>query len=236
MDYFIADSDAITRTTITVRDEESKHLVRVLRKSIGDEVFITDGKGTMFKAKITTITLKNVECEIIATLPEYNEPNVHVTLAISLLRNPARMDFVIEKATELGVRKIVPLLSERTVAKSAKVDRYKHLALAAVKQCGRSRCPEILRLTRFEDFLLKRDADALCLIAHELTDRSKHIEDLLSSMNKSNIVLMIGPEGGFSEEEIEKAKASGFIDVSLGARRLRSETAALAALSRIIRG
>jgi 16S rRNA (uracil1498-N3)-methyltransferase len=228
MDHFYVDPKDIQGRTLVLRGDEQKHLVRVLRKKAGDRISATDGRDNSYNVVIRLLDRGFAECDILETFNRINEPDVDVTLAVSLLRNPARFDFLVEKVTELGVRGIVPLLCERTVPKHEKHSRLEKIALAALKQSGRSYLPTISPLTEFNEFARDADGYALRLIPHEGTDGSQFIGEVLKNHTHADSTLIaIGPEGGFSERELELARENEFIPVSLGPRRLRSETAAV---------
>jgi len=235
MDYFYVKPEDVRSHGLTLRDDESKHLVRVMRKTIGDHIFVTDGNDTMYETVITEIDIKSTHCDIVAMHRKYNEPHIDVTLAVSLLKNPARFDFLVEKATELGVRTIIPLLSERTVPKHEKHDRLEKIALSAMKQSGRSWLPKVQMLKTFKHLIDNSHHWPVKYVPHEKTDPSQTILSEFKHHDKVHTLLVaIGPEGGFSEEEITLALQSGFKTVSLGARRLRTETAAMVALAQLI--
>jgi len=235
MDYFFARREDVQGKTLILRDDEFKHLARVLRKKIGDHILVTDGDDNMFEAVIVSFDRSHAECDILATKLRVNEPKTDVTLAVSLLRNPARLDFLVEKATELGVRTIIPLSCERTIPRHEKHSRLEKIALAAVKQSGRSYLPKIFTLTSFETLVGHSKDYSLRLIPHEKTEQSHFIGSVLQHYKRTqSVLLVIGPEGGFSEEELTQAGDNGFVPISLGPRRLRSETAALSALSWVV--
>ena len=118
MDYFFAESEDIVENRLQIKGDEYRHLSRVLRKKAGDHVMVTDGQGRMYETIIRSLGRTDAECEILHTFERLNEPKIDITLAISPLNNPARIDFVVEKATELGVTAIIPLVCERTDRKS----------------------------------------------------------------------------------------------------------------------
>ena len=225
MDYFFVDPKDIQGRVALIRGEEFRHLSRVVRKKEGEHVMLVDGSDNSYEAVIRLIDRIHAECEILGTQPRANEPRIDITLAVSLLRNPARFDVLVEKATELGVRTIVPLLCERTVPKSEKHSRLEKIALSAMKQCGRSYLPRIHPLTPF-DTLLENALDySLRLIPHEKTEQSQFIGSVLQHhANLKSVLIVIGPEGGFSEHEVSLAAEKGFVPISLGPRRLRAET------------
>jgi 16S rRNA (uracil1498-N3)-methyltransferase len=237
MDHFYVDPKDIQGRTLVLRGDEQKHLVRVLRKKVGDRISATDGQDNSYTVVIRSLDPRLAECEILESMPRANEPTVEVTLAASLLRNPARFDFLVEKVTELGVRGIIPLLCERTVPKHEKHSRLKKIALAALKQSGRSYLPPISPLTEFDELARHADRYPLRFLPHERTDGSRFIGDILKNHTGADSMLIaIGPEGGFCERELELARENGFTPVSLGPRRLRSETAALLAVGWVVGG
>ena len=237
MEYFYVHHSDVHGSVLILRGDEFNHLSRVLRKKLGERIFVTDGDDTMFEAVIRSFERSHAECEIFETKMRVNEPKADVTLAVSLLKNPARLDFLIEKATELGVRTVIPLLCERTIPKHEKHARLEKIALAAMKQSGRCYLPKIFVLTSFDSLVNHAKDHSLRLIPHEKTEQSQFIGSVLKHHgNAKSVLIVIGPEGGFSDNELELASASNFIPISLGARRLRSETAAISALSWVVGG
>jgi 16S rRNA (uracil1498-N3)-methyltransferase len=237
MEFFFADPGQVDGESVVLKGDEFKHLSRVLRKRVGDHVFVTDGRGKMYEVIIRAFTRTEAECKIIDTMPRFNEPKVDVTLAVSLLRNPARFDMVVEKGTELGMSAMIPLLCERTVRKQEKHERLQKIAVSALKQSGRSVLPAIFVLTRFETLVRNSVRYDLKLMAHEKTEQSQFLGSLLKHHAAAkSVLIVIGPEGGLTAEEFSLAEEQGFVPVSLGPRRLRSETAAISALSWVVGG
>ena len=235
MDYFFVDPKDVHGRVALVRGDEFKHLSRVLRKKEGEHVVLVDGEDHAFEAVIHSMDASHAECEILDVKHRVNEPKIDVTLAVSLLRNPARFDFLIEKVTELGVRTIVPMLCERTIPRSEKHTRFEKIALSAMKQCGRSYLPKVHPLTSLASLLDHADEYALRLIPHEKTEQSHFIGSVLQHHSQvSSALIVVGPEGGFSEEEMRLASKKGFVPISLGPRRLRAETAAISAVSWVV--
>jgi len=209
----------------------------VLRLKVGNEIELLDGSGKVYLAKIKSITNEKIITEIISTSQNTGENKIKVTLA-QCLPKAKKMDLIIQKCTELGVHRIIPVLSERSIAKGEKLERWKKIAKEAAEQSGRSTMPEISNLTNFEDLLkLRKDYD-LALIPWEL-EKEKSLKSLLTTQppcpelcrGANNLLIIIGPEGGFSAAEINLAKESGFTPVSLGKRILRTETAGMAILA-----
>jgi 16S rRNA (uracil1498-N3)-methyltransferase len=234
MELYYVRPENVSAETVLLTGEESRHLVRVMRARVGDCVFASDGLDRQFEVQLAVIGKESAECRIINRLIRQNEPEREVTLAVSWLRNPARFEFLIEKAVELGVRRIIPLVCERTVAKREKRDRLQKIALAAMKQSVRSWLPPVEEVTAFAKFVAEADRSALRLLPHEKASTELTIPRLLSDTLKGKgIVIAIGPEGGFSDAEVEQATAAEFALVSLGCRRLRTETAAVTALAQL---
>ncbi len=236
MDYFYVRQEDISSHGLILRGDESKHLVRVMRKNIGDRIFATDGNDTMYEAVITGFGKTDTHCDIAAMHRKYHEQSLDITLAVSLLKNPARFDYLVEKATELGVRTIIPLLSERTIPHHEKHDRLEKIALAAMKQCGRSWLPRIQPLQKFELIAGNSSHWQLKFLPHEKTDSLRTISSELKYHDDlHSLLITIGPEGGFSEDEVALAEHHGFKLISLGLRRLRTETAAVVTLAELMK-
>ena len=237
MECFLAEPEEISGEHVALKGDEYRHLSRVLRKRIGDHVFVTDGKGRMYEVIIRSFTRTEAQCSIVQMLERWNEPRKDVTLAVSLLRNPARFDLVVEKGTELGATTIIPLLCERTVPKQEKHTRLEKIAVSALKQCGRSILPQIFVLTRFDTLVRNSDRYGLKVIAHEKTEQSQFLGSVMKHHDDTkSVLIVIGPEGGLTDDETALADEQGCIPVSLGPRRLRSETAAISALSWVVGG
>ncbi len=233
MDAFYTPPENITSCTLTLVREEAHHLARVMRKKIGERIFVADGEGTMLEAQITDIGSEEVHCRILTRLPDFNEPSRKVVLVQSLLKNPAKMDWIVEKATELGVAAIIPMISHYSQTTKIKIDRLQHLALAAMKQSLRCTVPRIETAATFEQACESTNKVARIPL-HERADAENSIENFLVTIPESeDLALFIGPEGGFSDEEIQFAEMQNIFIASLGTRRLRSETAAVAALARL---
>jgi 16S rRNA (uracil1498-N3)-methyltransferase len=235
MDYFYVKLEDVTSHGLTLRGDESKHLVRVLRKNIGDRIFATDGNEMMYEAVILDIGKTDTHCTIAAMHRKYNEPSVDVTLAVSLLKNPARFEYVIEKTTELGVRTILPISCEHTISRNEKHERLEKIALSAMKQCGRSWLPRIQPLQSFRVFIENSAHYQLKFIFHEKAESSHTIaSELKLHEDIHSVLIVVGPEGGFTEDETAYANHAGFKSISLGTRRLRTETAAVVAVSHVL--
>ena len=237
MDHFFVDKKDVHGMSLVLRGDESKHLTRVLRKKVGDHIYATDGAETMYEAAIVRIDRDEVECDIVDVQSNVNEPKIEIALAVALLKNPSRTDFLVEKAVELGVRTIIPMVTERTIREHDKHTRLEKIALSSMKQSGRCYLPKITDLMGFATLVNHAQGYSLRLIPHEKTEQSHFVGVVMQHhTNVKSVLLVIGPEGGFTDHEIEIATANQFIPISLGPRRLRTETAAISALSWVVGG
>ncbi len=221
--------------TLKVEGEEVKHIRKVLRLKAGDEITVFDGLGKEIEGTIVEEGLSSVVIKIQNFYSLKGDSPLEVILAQSLLKGE-KMDYLIQKATELGVKDIIPFLSSRSVPlleKSRQLrrhHRWEKIAIEASKQCGRGVLPKIESLQDYSDMLQGASSNALRLIFWER--EGIPLKELLGrSEEKKEIFFVIGPEGGFTQGEIDAAKRSGFIPVTLGKRILRAETASLCFLS-----
>lgn len=237
MDYFFVHENDLHGRWLELRGDECRHLVRVLRKKPGEHIMVTDGNDRMYEVVIRSVDSTVVTCDIVEVKDRVNEPKVDVTVAVSLLKNPGRLDFLVEKVTEFGARAIIPLRCERTIPKHEKHTRLEKIAFAAMKQCGRSYVPRVLMLTPFEMLVQHSNEYDLRLIPHGKTEQSQFIGAVMQHHPKAKkILIVVGPEGGFTDQELELAAANRFIPISLGPRRLRSESAAISAVAWAVGG
>ncbi|MEO8167061.1 MAG: RsmE family RNA methyltransferase [bacterium] len=228
MDYFYTLPKNITSDSLTIEGEEFSHLAHVMRKPVGAQIIVVDGIGKAYEATIEEITKRAARCSIQTTNAGLHESPVDVTLAVGLLKNHSKFDFLIEKCTELGVNAFFPLITERTIPRHARTDRWQKLALAAMKQSERCILPKVHEPGSFTNFISSASAASLKIIPHEKI-KSPTLGELLRKNTNASISICIGPEGGFTETEIAEAQSAGFLHVSLGERRLRTETAAIVA-------
>ncbi|MDX9760294.1 MAG: RsmE family RNA methyltransferase [Bacteroidota bacterium] len=228
MNYFLIPN--LASPQILIQGDEHHHLSRVLRLRVGDTVLVGDGRGDVAEAVIEEVEQNVTRCRVLAVHEQFNEPPLEVTLLQGVLKNPSKMDWLVEKSTELGVTSIVPLMTEHTVAHSVKTDRLRKLAETATKQCLRGRIPDISDPLSLPD-AIKNYAVSRLLMFHESAPVNATIEAL--ELDERPLAIFIGPEGGFSETEVELLHSRGADILSLGPRRLRGETAGLAALARL---
>jgi 16S rRNA (uracil1498-N3)-methyltransferase len=220
-------SDISTKNAL-LSQEESMHCVRVLRLKKGDRVHLINGKGGMFEAVISEPDVRQCRLEITGSFPVRPPRNFNLHIAIAPTKNIDRFEWFIEKAVEIGIDTITPLLCQRSERRTLKTERLHKLILSTMKQAMVRYLPVLNELTGFKSFnATLSGSHSNRFIAHcEDSDR-KELGKVLSPV--SDIIILIGPEGDFSPEEIKLAIDSGFIPVSLGQNRLRTETAGIVA-------
>lgn len=209
--------------------QEAKHAGKVMRVREGDQLTVVDGEGGWYEGIIRRITNKTIQLEI-ESEKKVPAPKPELILGLGIIKKRDRLEFAVEKAVELGARYICLFRSDHTIKQNVRMDRLEAIALSAMKQSLRAWLPEISVLTSLEE-LLERYEDAVFLAAHEKVDQSEANFDL-KTISKDKALLLVGPEGGFSANEIEIIQAKEGKLVSLGSHRLRAETAAVVFLSR----
>lgn len=230
MEYYYTDKKNIYEKELSISGEEAHHLKNVLRKNKGSEIWVTNGEKFLYKTQISSVGKEEIKCDIINTYYNVNEPSKKIDLYLALLKNPSRFEFAIEKSVEIGVNELTPLITEHVINKEMnKTERWQSIALSAMKQSQRCYLPKINQPVNFIE-ALKIPGENIKLIAHEKTDD----DNKFISVTGNEIALFIGPEGGFSDEEIDKARINDFKLLNLGKRKLRSETAALVSLSKLL--
>ena len=229
---FYTPPECVEADELRVEGEEARHMSRVLRTRQGEIVRVVDGKGTAYRVQVVESARGAVRCRILSRAERELEHPRSLTLGVALLKNPARFDLLVEKATELGVCSIVPLVSARTIPRQARAGRWHQIAIAAMKQSGRCVCPVVRDATAFAEFLREGAPGNLRLIPHEQAEAP--LTSVAVPGTSSDISVAVGPEGGFSDQEIEEARGAGFVPVTLGRRRLRTETAALTAAALLL--
>lgn len=214
----------------TLPQDESAHCVRVLRKKEGDEILVTDGKGHFFDAEIVAAHQKHCVVNIIQTIIEPKPWSNYLHIAFAPTKNLDRIEWFAEKATEIGIDHLTPLLCRYSERKEVKLPRIEKILISAMKQSQKAVLPQLDELTSFSDFI-KKSFDGQKFIAH-CYPQEKHLLKQVYQVNQ-NVLILIGPEGDFSELEVEEALKCGFKPISLGESRLRAETAALVACNTI---
>jgi 16S rRNA (uracil1498-N3)-methyltransferase len=216
----------ISGNSYMLDETESKHCIRVLRLEKGNEIMLVDGHGGFFTAEISDPNPKRCTVKVVRSELNSGLRNFRVHVAIAPTKNIERMEWFLEKATEIGIDRITPLLCRYSERKEIKTDRLEKVMVSAMKQSLKAYLPKLDPLTRFNDFI-REPFDGQKFIAH---CEEQH-RDLLTVkiLPHGNYLILIGPEGDFSSEEIETAIRAGFQPVSLGESRLRTETAGLVA-------
>ena len=210
---------------IILSAEESKHATKVLRKKEGDFLNFTDGKGYFYKAKITVADTKKCRLEIVSSQQKEKQHNYHLHIAIAPTKNMDRFEWFLEKATEICIDEITPIICSRSERKTIKTERCTRILLSAMKQSLKYHLPKLNEAINFNDFI-KQDFNGTKYIAH-CEDGEK--KDLRIVNKTEKTIILIGPEGDFSPKEIELAEQNQFKAVSLGTSRLRTETAGIVA-------
>ena len=208
---------------IVVNENDSKHIIKSYRKSIGDIIKFTNGDGLLVEAKIMEKG-KKIKAKILNVL-KIKRDKVSIHIAISPLKNPSRIEWFVEKATEIGVKQITPIITKHSEKKRLNYERLERIAISSLKQSNQSFKPQINQIENFSDFIINNKEQK---IMANLKTKNVLKKDLIVS---DKLCLIIGPEGGFSDDEIQEAKKNKISEVSFGENRLRSETAAIFGLS-----
>ena len=214
---------------IILSPEESKHATKVLRKKEGDVLDFTDGKGNFYKAEITLADSRKCRLQIVSSKQKEKQHNYHLHIAIAPTKNMDRFEWFLEKATEIGIDEITPIICSRSERKVIKTERCNKILLSAMKQSLKFHLPKLNKAISLTDFL-KINVDGVKYIAH--CEKSNKLE-LKNEKLEEKTLILIGPEGDFSATEIEMALKNNFKAVSLGTSRLRTETAGIVAVHTI---
>ena len=233
---FFIDPSQVREPYISISGEDVRHIRLALRKEPGDLLTLLDGQGKEYTVKITTIEKTEIDTEIVDRR-ERHPASPTIVLGQGIAKAD-KMDWIVQKATELGVTSIVPLVTERTIVKvkdeEKRVSRWQKICREAAMQCDRPDIPKIEGIRSFNDFLLTLAADLKTLFLMPWEEGTQHIKTILQKQQGAErVIVLIGPEGGFSKAEAGTAASKGFHLVSLGPTILRAETAALAAISMV---
>lgn len=212
--------------TISFPEEESKHIVKVLRMKEGDRFCVTDGNGSLYDAELVDAHPKRAAAELSNQRQGYDIRDFKVSIAIAPTKLNERTEWFLEKATEIGIDEVKLFASYHSERRTANVERFKKIIVAAMKQSVKSKMPVIEDIVAF-DKLVRQNFDGQKFIAWIDDDVTEQLCDLYRK--GENALVLIGPEGDFSKEEVALAKENGFVPVSLGKARLRTETAAVVA-------
>ncbi len=226
MEYFYCENIELYQD-IQLSEEESKHLCLVLRKKVGDAVLVINGHGSRYFASIKVIHPKASIVQLNEVETEERHNPIEITLAVSLTKSSDRFEWFVEKAVELGVSKIIPMTTERTLKTKLSEQRLEKILLAALKQSGRVWKPFLAPVTSFNEVIESSKETSKFIAFCEGDNRG----NLFQSSIRGSSILLIGPEGDFSEKEVSKSIKFGYQPISLGKTRLRVETAALLGLT-----
>jgi len=235
MNRFFVEENQVKKNLITIIGEDVKHIRDVLRLKVGDSIEIVS-KGILYLCQIHSIESNIIFANIEEKFKSKNEPPIHIVLYQGLPKS-SKMDFIVQKATELGAMEIYPLITNRTVVKindikkeNKKVERWNKIALESAKQSKRDCIPIVKNIISFSDMLSLLKDEKNILVPYE-DEETVHLKDVMKNIEGEKIHIIIGPEGGFEEKEIEELRSIGSNIVSLGPRILRTETAGLVTMS-----
>ena len=235
MSRFYAPKENVKGDLIHIDGQEARHILNVMRLKESDSVIVFDGSGREYKGFIKEAGLKSLTVKVISTKEPTGEELAKITL-VQAMPKKDKMDYIVEKATELGVSCIIPAVTERTVVRldedkaNKRVERWARLAKEAAKQCGRTDVPRVENVQKFYNIIDKVNEYDLALMAC-LSDDTVSIKEAIADFEKGKIIVFIGPEGDFTPDEITMAKDTSCRYVSLGKRILKSDTAGIFLLS-----
>lgn len=220
---------------VRLTEEESGHCVRVMRHRAGDEVDVIDGEGTLYHCRLIDDSPKAAEAEVLSVVPDWGAHPYFLQMAVCPTKNADRYEWFAEKATELGLDVITPVIGEHSERKVFKTDRLKRILLSASKQSLKGAIPEVEEPVKLSDFIRSAGPDDVKLIAccYEGDSPRISVREALKDYAGQRIIILIGPEGDFSHSEMALAEQCGFRPIHLGPSRLRTETAALAAVAAV---
>ena len=225
MNLFYAPNLISESNNFTFDKDESRHIIKSLRKKTGEILFLTNGFGDWFEAEIINADPKRTQIKILSVSQIERRP-YRIHIAIAPTKSNDRYEWFLEKAVEIGIDEITPLLTHYSERKKINLARYNRILVSAMKQSLQAYKPQLNNLTKFDQFIAQNFDQTQKFMAYCKADKSlsKAIQD------KQNILILIGPEGGFSKEEVEKAQANGYVAVNISSNRLRTETAGMVSL------
>jgi len=241
MRRFFTEPENITGDTARIL-EDATHITRVLRMDPGEQILLFDGSGYEYLAELTQIDIKECKALILEKTYSEQEPEIEVAIFQGIPKS-GKMESIIQKSVELGASSIIPTALDRCVAKlepgkkeTEKLKRWNKVALEAAKQCGRGKVPQVLPTVSLDEALVAMQAMDLALMPYEVLGHQgdSSLKSVLTKNTFHHVGILIGPEGGFSDAEAEKAKAAGITLVGLGKRILRTETVASSMLAMIM--
>ncbi|MCQ2959989.1 MAG: 16S rRNA (uracil(1498)-N(3))-methyltransferase [Bacteroidales bacterium] len=220
-------STEIDEHSIILNEDEAKHCTKVLRKTVGDNIHVIDGNGNLYLVRIDSIGKRDCVCSILQKTEHFGKHDYYLRMCVAPTKNIDRFEFFVEKAVEIGVDEIIPVCSENSERKILKLDRVERIVLSAMKQSYKAYMPKLSEMIEVDKVITSDFSGKKCIA---------HCEDLEKILLRNEvepgkeITILIGPEGDFSITEIELAIQNNWIPVSLGESRLRTETAAIAAV------
>lgn len=229
--YFNPDFDENSKL-LKFEDEEFHHIAKVMRHKVGDEVFVTNGNGLIGRIKIIDLKKSECVCEIVS-IQHFEKPSTNLIALVPILHNTERFEFALEKITELGIGKIFPFCSDRTIKKNIKLERSKKIIISAIKQSFNPFLPELFEVISFDEILEMNFENSLLLYGNPSGEKLSKISTSIDFKKYRNIIIAVGPEGDFSNREIELLKSKNSFPINLGKNRLRSETALITLLAQL---
>jgi 16S rRNA (uracil1498-N3)-methyltransferase len=227
--FYNPDIDKTTES-FSFDKEESRHIIKVLRKKDSDILHVTNGEGLLFETEITLASDNKCIVQVLS-IKKTDEPKFRLHLAVAPTKMNDRFEWFLEKATEIGIQEITPIICDRSERKVINLERFEKIILSAMKQSNETYLPKLNEAISFKEFI-KQKNEGLQLIAHcEETDK-KSLKDILKP--NESVTMLIGPEGDFSEKEIALALENDYQPVTLGNTRLRTETAAIVACHSVV--
>lgn len=238
--FFVDDPGAFSDRSVVITGEDVNHVKNVLRLKENDELIVSDGRGRDYHCRISGITNEEVVADICDICDNFSELSTEITLFQGFPKGD-KMELIIQKTVELGVTRIVPVMTKRTVVKlddkkaKKKTERYNMIAESAAKQSGRGMIPEVTMPVSFAEAVSMAEKLDMNIIPYEEAEGVEYSRNIIKSIKgKKSLGIFIGPEGGFAREEVEKALAAGTSAITLGHRILRTETAGMAVISIIM--
>ena len=228
-------SKDIVDGVLMLDSDESAHCIRVLRHRCGDTINVIDGQGTLYDCILESDDPRGARARIVGSTPGFGGHPYRLTMAVCPTKNADRYEWFAEKATEIGVDCIVPVIGERSERKVLKTERLSRLVLSAAKQSLKGAVPCVSEPVSVKGFIASAPADAVKMICHCMEGSKENVASVLAGRCSGipDVRILIGPEGDFSPAELDLALSSGWVPVSLGASRLRTETAALVAVTQV---
>ncbi len=240
--FFVDDPGAFSDRSVVITGEDVNHVKNVLRLKENDELIVSDGRGRDYHCRISGITNEEVVADICDICDNFSELSTEITLFQGFPKGD-KMELIIQKTVELGVTRIVPVMTKRTVVKlddkkaKKKTERYNMIAESAAKQSGRGMIPEVTMPVSFAEAVSMAEKLDMNIIPYEEAEGVEYSRNIIKSIKgKKSLGIFIGPEGGFAREEVEKALDAGASAITLGHRILRTETAGMAVISIIMFG